>query len=217
MKSDTQLQQDVSAELSWEPSVNASQIGVTVKDGIVTLSGHVDSFGEKWHAERAAQAVSGVMALAVEIDVKLPGSSTRNDTDLARTAQNVLANMSQLPHDAVKVKVEGGWITLSGELDWQFQRQSAAAAVRYLMGTTGVSDQIIIKPHAGASVVKADIESALRRGARSGTHRISVAVSGGEVTLEGSVESWAEREAARHAAWGTPGVRHVVDRIRVGS
>ena len=154
-------------------------------------------------------------ALAVEIDVKLPGSSARNDSDIARTAQNVLANMSQLPHDAVKVKVEGGWITLSGELDWQFQRQSAGAAVRYLMGTTGVSDQIVMKPHVGAGVVKADIDAALRRGARSGTHKISVDVSGGDVTLSGTVGSWAERESARRAAWGTPGVRLVVDNIRV--
>lgn len=215
MKTDSQLQQDVSAELSWEPSVNAAQIGVAVKDGVVTLSGHVDSFGEKWHAESAAQAVSGVRALAVEIDVKLPGSSTRNDTDIARTAENVLACMSQLPHDAVKVKVEGGWITLSGEVDWQFQRQSATAAVRYLMGTTGVSDQIVIKPHASATVVRADIESALRRSARGGTHKISVDVTGGEVTLDGTVNSWAERESARHAAWGTPGVRSVVDHLHV--
>jgi len=215
MKTDSQLQQDISAELTWEPSVNAAQIGIAVKDGVVTLSGHVDSFGEKWHAERAAQAVSGVKALAVEIDVKLPGSSTRDDSDIARTAENVLACMSQLPKDAIHVMVEGGWITLSGEVDWQFQRQSATAAVRYLMGTTGVSDQIVIKPRATAMVVKADIESALRRGARGGTHKISINVSGSDVTLDGTVGSWAERESARHAAWGTPGVRNVVDHIRV--
>jgi osmotically-inducible protein OsmY len=175
----------------------------------------VDSFGEKWHAEHAAQGVSGVKALAVEIDVKLPGSSSRNDTDIARTAENVLACMSQLPQDAIKVKVESGWVTLTGEVDWQFQRQSATAAVRYLMGTTGVSDQIVIKPRDSANVVKADIESALRRSARGGTHKISVDVSGGEVTLDGTVDSWAQRESAQHAAWGTPGVRNVVDRIRV--
>jgi osmotically-inducible protein OsmY len=215
MKTDRQLQQDISAELTWEPSVNAAQIGVAVKDGVVTLSGHVDSFGEKWHAEHAAQGVSGVKALAVEIDVKLPGSSSRNDTDIARTAENVLACMSQLPQDAIKVKVESGWVTLTGEVDWQFQRQSATAAVRYLMGTTGVSDQIVIKPRDSANVVKADIESALRRSARGGTHKISVDVSGGEVTLDGTVDSWAQRESAQHAAWGTPGVRNVVDRIRV--
>jgi len=215
MKTDSQLQQDVSAELTWEPSVNAAQIGVAVHDGVVTLSGHVDSFGEKWHAEQAAQAVSGVKALAVEIDVKLPGSSGRNDADIARTAENVIACMSQLPKDAIKVMVEGGWITLSGEVDWQFQRQSAAAAVRYLMGTTGVSDQVVIKPRATAAVAKADIESALRRSARGGTHKISVDVSGSDVTLDGTVGSWAERESARRAAWGTPGVRNVLDHIRV--
>lgn len=215
MKTDSQLQQDIRAELTWEPSVNATQIGVAVNDGVVTLTGQVDSFGEKWHAERAVQGVSGVKALAVNIDVRLPGSTNRSDTDIARTAENVLACMSQLPHDAIKVKVEGGWVTLSGEVDWQFQRQSATAAVRYLMGTTGVSDQIVLRPHATAIVVKADIESALRRSARGGTHKISVDVSGDQVTLDGTVDSWAERESARHAAWGTPGVRSVVDHIRV--
>lgn len=215
MKTDSQLQQDIRAELTWEPSVNATQIGVAVNDGVVTLTGQVDSFGEKWHAERAVQGVNGVKALAVNIDVRLPGSTNRSDTDIARTAENVLACMSQLPHDAIKVKVEGGWVTLSGEVDWQFQRQSATAAVRYLMGTTGVSDQIVLRPHATAIVVKADIESALRRSARGGTHKISVDVSGDQVTLDGTADSWAERESARHAAWGTPGVRSVVDHIRV--
>jgi len=215
MKTDSQLQQDIRAELTWEPSVNATQIGVAVKDGVVTLTGQVDSFGEKWHAERAVQGVDGVKALAVNIDVRLPGSTNRSDTDIARTAENVLACMSQLPHDAIKVKVEGGWVTLSGEVDWQFQRQSATAAVRYLMGTTGVSDQIVLRPHATAIVVKADIESALRRSARGGTHKIAVDVSGDQVTLDGTVDSWAERESAHHAAWSTPGVRSVVDHIRV--
>lgn len=215
MKTDSQLQQDIRAELAWDPAVNATQIGVAVKDGVVSLTGQVDSFIEKWHAERAAQGVSGVNALAVSIDVRLPGSSKRSDTDIARTAENVLACMSQLPHDAIKIMVEGGWVTLSGEVDWEFQRQSATAAVRYLMGTTGVSDQIVLRPHATAIVVKSDIESALLRSAGGGTHQITVAVTGNQVTLDGTVSSWAQRESARHAAWGTPGVRSVVDHIRV--
>src|SRR5450755_4002741 len=146
MKTDAQLQQDVIAELNWEPSVNAAQIGVEVKDGIVTLAGHVSSYAEKYAAERAAQRVCGVKALAVEMNVNLPGSSKRIDADIARSAENVLEWMTYLPKDCVKVKVEGVWITLSGEVAWEYQRQAAVSAVRYLMGVTGVSDQIAIKP-----------------------------------------------------------------------
>ena len=215
MKTDAQLQQDVIAELEWEPSVNAAQIGVEVKGGIVTLAGHVNSYAGKWNAERAAQRVSGVKALAIEMDVKLAGSSKRNDTDIARSAENVLEWMTSLPEDSVKVMVEGGWITLSGEVDWQFQKQAAADAVRDLMGVTGVSDQIAIKPRVSASIVKSDIEAALKRRAKSDAQKIFVEVRGGDVTLTGTVHSWSERDLARHSAWGAPGVRNVVDNITV--
>ena len=162
MKTDTQLQQDVTAELKWEPSVNAAQIGVEVKDGIVTLAGHVGSYAEKYDAEHAAQRVSGVEALAIEMDVKLAGSSKRTDADVARAVQNVLQWTTYLPKDRVKVMVEGGWVTLTGEVDWEYQRQAATAGVRYLMGVTGVSDQITIKkPKVSLSAVKSDIEAAL--------------------------------------------------------
>lgn len=215
MKTDAQLQQDVIAELEWEPSVNAAQIGVEVKEGIVTLAGHVNSYAGKWNAERAAQRVSGVKALAIEMDVKLAGSSKRNDTDIARSAENVLEWMTSLPEDSVKVMVEGGWITLSGEVDWQFQKQAAADAVRDLMGVTGVSDQIAIKPRVSASIVKSDIEAALKRRAKSDAQKIFVEVEGGDVTLTGTVHSWSERDLARHSAWGAPGVHNVVDNITV--
>src|SRR5476651_1737362 len=133
MKSDAQLQQDVIAELSWVPSIDAARIGVEVKDGIVTLAGHVASYAQKWDAERAAQRVYGVKALAIEMDVALPGSSQRNDVDIERSADNVLQWMTYLPKDSIKLKVENGWVTLTGELDWEYQRQAAANAVRYLM------------------------------------------------------------------------------------
>ena len=215
MKSDSQVQQDVSAELKWEPAVNAAQIGVEVKNGIVTLAGHVDSFGEKWHAERAAQRVAGVKALAVEIDVKLPGSTRRSDADIAASAENALKWTTFLPADAVKIMVEGGCVTLSGELPWEYQRQMAAGAVRYLRDVTAVRNQIVIKPGVTANGVKTEIEAALKRRAGAQAHRISVEVSGGDVTLTGTVHSWSERDLARNSAWGTPGVHHVVDHMTI--
>jgi len=215
MKTDAQLQQDVIAELNWEPSVNAAQIGVEVKDGIVTLAGHVDSYAGKYDAERAAQRVAGVKALAIEMDVTLPGSSKRNDADIARSSENVIEWMTYLPKGSVKIKVEGGWITLSGEVDWEYQRQAALSGVRYLMGVTGVSNQIAVKSKVSLRAVKSDIEAALKRRAKSDAQNISVKVQGGDVTLSGTVHSWSERELASDAAWGTPGVRKVVDNITV--
>jgi osmotically-inducible protein OsmY len=215
MKTDSQLQQDVLAELKWEPSVDAADIGVEVSDGVVTLAGHVKSYAEKWEAERAAQRVSGVQALAVEMDVTLPGTVNRNDVDIARAAEKVLKWTTTLPKDAVKVLVEGGWITLSGEVAWGYQRQAATEAVRFLMGVRGVSDQIAITPQATASIVKADIEAALKRRARDDAQSISVDVKDGDVTLTGTVHSWSERDLARHSAWGTTGVCKVVDLLNI--
>ena len=215
MKSDNQLQQDIINELKWEPSINAAQIGVEVKNGVVTLAGHVDSYAEKWDAERTTQRISGVKALAVEIDVTLPGSSKRNDTDIAHSAKNVLQWMANLPKDRVKVMVEDGWITLSGEVDWEYQREAASSAVRYLLGVTGVSDHIDLKPSVSLSAVKSDIEAALKRAAQADAQKISVKVQGDDVTLSGTVHSWSERQLATHSAWGTPGVRNVVDNMTV--
>ncbi|MDP9043533.1 MAG: BON domain-containing protein [Pseudomonadota bacterium] len=211
MKTDKQLQTDVIAELSWEPSVHAAEIGVEVKDGIVTLAGHVRSYSEKWNAERAAQRVSGVRAIAVEMDVKLPALGKRNDADIARSATNMLSWASAVPDDTIKVLVEDGWITLSGAVDWQFQKLAAADAVRILTGVKGVSDQIAIKPTVAMSAVKADIEAALKRRATRDAKNISVQVHGADVTLTGTVHSYAERELATNSAWSTPGVRNVVD------
>ncbi|MDP3955416.1 MAG: BON domain-containing protein [bacterium] len=215
MKTDTQLQQDVIAELKWEPSVTAAQIGVEVKDGIVTLAGHVNTYAEKWNAESAAQRVSGVKALAIEMDVKLSGSGKRTDADIASSAKNVLQWTSSLPKDGVKVMVESDWVTLSGDVDWEYQRQAAAKGVRYLMGVTGVSNQIAIKPNVSLSAVKSDIEAALKRRAKADAQKISVEVRGADVTLTGTVHSWSERDLARHSAWGTPGVRNVVDNMTI--
>jgi osmotically-inducible protein OsmY len=215
MKTDDQLKQDVIAELKWEPSVHAARIGVEVKGGIVTLSGHVCSYTEKLNAERAAQRVMGVQAIAVALDVKLPGESKRDDADIARTAKEVLDWVSIIPLESVKVMVEDGWITLSGELDWQYQRVAAASAVHYLMGVRGVTDQISIKPQTSPGAVKSDIEAALSRSALIDGKNIHVKVNGVGVTLSGKVHSYHERDIARHSAWNSPGVQTVVDNLTV--
>jgi osmotically-inducible protein OsmY len=217
MKYDATLKQDVLAELKWAPEVNAGNIGVEVIDGIVTLSGNVGSYAEKWHAEEAAQRVSGVKALAVELEVILPGSSKRSDADIARSAENTLEWLILLNKDSVNVMVEDGWITLSGEVDWDYQKQIATGAVRYLMGVRGVSDQIAIKPKLSVGAVKFDIEAALNRRATRDGQKIIVDLKGAVVTLAGTVHSWSERALACQSAWGSPGVEKVIDNITVSS
>ncbi|KFJ09125.1 BON domain protein [Delftia acidovorans] len=215
MKTDTQLQQDVMAELKWEPSVHASQIGVEVKDGVVTLAGEVSSYLEKWGAERVVQRVIGVRALAIDMTVKLSQMGKRTDTDIAASARNVLSWTNSVPIDTVQVLVEDGWITLSGEVVWNYQRSDAADRVRLLPGVHGVSNQISIKPRASAIVVKSEIEDAIKRRATSDTKTIVVDVTGGDVTLTGTVRSWMERDLVVHSAWGSPGVRQVFDRMTI--
>ncbi len=217
MKTDTKIQQDVLDELKWEPSVNAADIGVEVKDGIVTLAGHVGSYAEKWDAERVAQHVSGVKALAVEIDVTLPGSSQRTDADIARAAENVMEWMTYSPKDGVRIKVEGGWITLSGEVEWEYQRRAAKNGVSQLMGVKGVSDLITIKPKTSLDTVKSGIEAALERRAKTDAKNIRVEVFGDRVTLTGTVHSWDERTLAEHSAWSAPGVQLVIDELVVAN
>ena len=211
MKTDSQLQQDVSAELEWEPSVQAARIGVEVKDGVVTLAGEVDSYAQKWNAERAAQRVSGVKAITTELKVQLASPSTRTDGDIAESVENVLEWTSSLPAGAIQVMVEAGWVTLSGDVDWQYQRQAATDSVRNLWGVTGVSNQIGITLAPTATAVKFDIEAALKRTSIADARHILVAVHGSDVTLSGTVHSWDERATATHSAWGTPGVRNVID------
>jgi len=215
MKTDKQLKDDILAELRWEPSVSAEQIGVEVKDGVVTLAGHVNSFVEKWAAEEAVKKVAGVRALAVEMDVNLLGQSQRNDADIARSAENALEWTTNLPNDAIKIQVEGGWVTLTGDVEWAFQRDEAVGAVRNLRDVKGISNNILIRSKVSANGVKADITDALKRRAITDSQKIKVNVNGADVTLSGTVDNWAERELAMHSAWSTAGVRNVQNDIIV--
>jgi osmotically-inducible protein OsmY len=192
MKTDFELQRDVLDELKWEPSVDAAHLGVAVKDGIVTLTGHVASYAQKYAAERAAKRVLGVRAVANELDVKLPGSSRRTDEDIAAAAVSALKSNLSIPSNQIKVLVSDGVVKLEGEMEWQFQKDAAARAVRYLPGVIGVTNMITVKQRVAASEIKAKIEEALKRSAETDASRITVEVEGGEVTLRGSVRSWAE-------------------------
>lgn len=214
MSDDKHLKQAVLDELKWEPSVNAAQIGVTTKDGVVTLMGSVESYAEKQHAELAALRVKDVKAVAEEIEVKLPFDVQHGDGDIAAAAIQRLAWSVSIPKDAVKVTVSNGWVTLSGNVHWHYQHDAAADAVRTLWGVTGVSNQIAIRPMANAGNIKSDILSALNRSWFS-PENIKVATDDGKVTLTGTVEYWDERALAGTTAWAAPGVTSVTNEIRV--
>ncbi len=214
MSTDKHLKQSVLDELKWEPSVNAADIGVTVKDGIVTLMGHVETYFEKHAAETAALRVKDVKAVAEEIEVKLPFSVKHGDQEIAEAAVHRLAWNVSIPADAVKVTVSKGWLTLTGEVEWHYQHMAAFDAVRSLWGVTGVRNEIVIKPKANAGDIKARIVTALHRSWFEPEH-INVSAANGNITLSGNVDNWSERALAGTTAWAAPGVSSVVNDIQV--
>jgi osmotically-inducible protein OsmY len=213
--SDRILKQAVEDELSWEPSVNAEHIGVAVDDGIVTLTGHVGSYTEKYAAENAVKRVKSVRGIAQEIEVRFPNDKKTSDDQIAKRALDIIAWDSTIPKDKVQVKVQGGFVTLSGEVEWFYQRDDAEKAVRKLAGIKGILNDIKIRSKAQASDIKSRIETALKRNAELEADAIRVSVFNGRVTLDGKVKAWYERDLAERTAWSAPGVVAVEDHINI--
>jgi osmotically-inducible protein OsmY len=217
MIDDKKLQQDILDELDWDPSVHAAHIGVAVHNGIATLTGHVGSYLEKQHAEVAASRVKGVKAIAQEIEVKLPFSAERSDEDIAANVLNRFSWLSSFPADRVKISVEKGVVTLSGDVDWYYQKEAAARTVHEVRGVRSVIDNITIKPSVRPGDVKQRVEQALKRSAEVEASQIEVSAANTVITLKGRVHSWHERRTAEQAAWSAPGVTRVQDELSVGS
>jgi osmotically-inducible protein OsmY len=217
MKTDSELKRDVIDELSWDPAVNATAIGVAAKDGVVTLSGHLETFGEKFAVDRALRRVAGVRAIAMELDVKLAPQYQRSDTEIAAAAINMLAWLSEASTHKVRVTVENGWVHLSGEVDWDYERKAIERQLRPVVGVVGISNEITLKHRLTPGDLTARIEGALGRQAHREAQRIEVGVDSGTVTLRGQARSWQERDAIVGAAWSAPGVRCVVDEVQIGS
>ena len=215
--SDKTLKQAVEDELEWEPSIDAEHIGVTAEDGVVTLTGHVGSYAEKFTAEKATKRVKGVRAIAQEIEIRFPNDKKTSDDQIAKRALDIIAWDSTIPNDMVQLKVQNGFITLSGQVDWYYSRDDAESAIRRLAGVKGIANDIIIKPRAQALDIKHLIETALQRNAEVEAGSIKVSVLNGRVTLDGKVKAWYERDLAERTAWSAPGVISVEDHINIVS
>jgi osmotically-inducible protein OsmY len=212
-RSDTEVQKDVLEEMRWDARLQPNEIGVIVKDGVVTLTGWVDSYFKKWHAEEVAHRVNGVRAVANDIQLKLAGE--RTDADIAAAAVHALQWDTAIPADKISVTVSRSFVTLKGEVPWQYQKEEAERVVRRLVGVTGVINEIVVKPQATAAELKKKIHDALVRSATVDASKITVEVQGSKAILRGSVRSWAEREEAERVAWSAPGITSVENKIEL--
>lgn len=215
MKTDSEIQKNVMDELKWEPFLNSSEIGVAVKDGVVTLSGIVDTYSKKQAAEKATKRVAGVKAVAEEIEVKLFSSTVKSDTEIARTIADSLKWHSAVQEEKIKVKVENGWVTLEGDVDWEFQKNAAKTTVENLLGVKGITNLISVKPSITAKDVKQKITSAFVRSATIDSEKINVEIIGSKAILTGKVRSWEERQEAQNAAWKAQGINSVENKLEV--
>lgn len=216
MKTDADLKRDVMAELAWDPTVTSTAIGVAVKDGVVTLTGHLDTFAEKHAVARAVRRVAHVKAIALELDVKLSPDHQRSDTDVATSAEHALKWNTLVPVDAIRMTVDHGWVTLRGEVEWDYQRRAAEKAIHPLMGVVGITNDLALRARPQVANLSRKIEEALTRQAIREARHIQVNVDGGTVKLTGRVHSWQERDAAQGVAWTAPGVRAVINELVVG-
>jgi osmotically-inducible protein OsmY len=215
MKSDSEIERDVREELKWDPDLDAEDIAVSVKNGVVTLAGFTKSYTDRLEAEAAAKRVAGVLAVANDIEVRLPAIDQRPDPDIARDAVAAMKSALPISYDRIKAIVKGGWITLEGAVEWQYQKSTAETAVRKVKGVKGVTNVITVKPKVEPSELQRKIMEAFKRNAEVDANRITVEANGSEVILKGTVRSWIEREEAERVAWSAPGITRVDDRIVV--
>ena len=215
MRLDSEIKRDVEDELRWDPGISSNEIAVSVKSGVVALTGFAKNYGDKFEAEVAAKRVAGVTAVANDIEVRLPDIDQRPDPDIAGDVVTALKREMPVTAPHLKAIVKNGWVTLEGQVDWNFQRERAFSSAYRVMGVKGVTNSISVKPQAAPTEIKRKIEQAFKRSAEVDAQRITVEANGGDIVLRGTVRSWAERREAERAAWAAPGVYHVDDRLVV--